>query len=835
MFAKLAEFTRKYRVIITAVWLAGAAIMFLAAPKLSNVGVTDESQFLPQNTESTTANNLLKEKFVSPTPTSPSNVILVIYDASGLSNTDTQAAQDINTWLTSSAAPKTIQSVTSVFENGALKATLVSSDQTTMMMIVNFSVSGLDTAAKTGLQQIQDYITQNHPNLQAYLTGDTAIYQDMTASVQQTIDRTTIVTIILVAILLLIIYRSPIAILLPLIAIGASFGVASGVISYLAQAGVKFSTLTQAYLVVVIFGVGTDYCLFMVSRFREELRRKELADARANAITQITPVIAASALTVIVAFMSMGISRFGMNKTTGYALAIGVGVTLLAGLTLVPALMSLFGKYLFWPGNPAAVKKEGRFGWHVIGNWVSQHPIWVAVPIVVILLIPYAALPNLKRTADVMTQLPQQAESVKGFKILNSHFPAGELSPLYLLIESPQGNITSDASLQSIDNLTRSLQKVPGVASVDYYSAPSSQLTPLAAQIRSIGDAIGQGSGLDQLSSVQASAQVLQGLALQYPGILQSPNFRQAEANLTQVGTIAAQLSASSPADVPPLLTPLQTAIDNLSDNFAALVNEFNLQVSTPFTTFLEKTYFSTDKTIARINIVLSDDPYSSTAMADVARIRKEVAVDISTTTLSGSSTYVGGQSAVQADIMAVSDSDFLKVVGLAILGILIVIIILLRSLLAPLYMVATVLLNYGTTLGLTAWIFLDLAKQGALIYMIPLFIFVILVALGADYNIFLVSRIREEAQQRPTKEAVSHAVANTGGVITACGIILAGTFATLITAPLQVVLQIGVAIPAGVLIDTFIVRALLVPSLATLAGRWSWWPSKLFRRSYKQ
>ena len=180
---------------------------------------------------------------------------------------------------------------------------------------------------------------------------------------------------------------------------------------------------------------------------------------------------------------------------------------------------------------------------------------------------------------------------------------------------------------------------------------------------------------------------------------------------------------------------------------------------------------------------------------------------------------------------MAVNDSDFLKVVGLAILGILIVIIILLRSILAQLYMVATVLLNYGTTLGLTTWVFLDLAKQGALIYMIPLFIFIILVALGADYNIFLMSRIKEEAQTRPIKEAVSHAVANTGGVITACGIILAGTFATLITSPLQVVLQIGVAIAAGVLIDTFVVRALLVPALATLTGRWSWWPSSLFKK----
>jgi RND superfamily putative drug exporter len=833
MFAKLSEFTRKYRIIITAVWLAAAVILFLAAPKLSKVGVTDESQFLPQNTESTTAGNLLKEKFVSPTPTSPSNVIIVIYDANGLSDSDMQAAQDINTWLTSGAAPKIIQGVTSVFVNDALKATLISSDQTTMMMVVNFSVSGLDAAAKTGVQQIQAYITQNHPNLQAYLTGDTAIYQDMADSVQQTIDRTTIVTIILVAILLLIIYRSPVAIFLPLIAIGASFGVASGIISYLAQAGVKFSTLTQAYLVVVIFGVGTDYCLFLVSRFREELRQKARPEARASAIAHISPVIAASALTVIVAFMSMGISRFGMDRTMGYAMAIGVGVTLLAGLTLVPALMSLFGKYLFWPGNPAAVKKEGRFGWHVIGNWVSQHPVWVAVPIVAVLLIPYAALPGLKRTADTMTQLPQNAESVKGFKILNSHFPAGEFSPLYLLVESPKGDMTNTASLQAIAMLARSLQTVKGVASVDYYNAPGGQLTALSAQIRDIGDAVGQGS-LDQLSSVEGSAQVLQGLALQYPGILQSPNFQQAEANLTQIGTEAAQISAANPADAAALLPPLQTAVDNLSDNFTGLVNEFNLQTTTPFTAFLEATYFSSDKTIARINIVLSDDPNSSTAVADVAHIRKAVTANISTTTLTGSSTYLGGQSAVQADIMAVNDSDFLKVVGLAILGILIVIIILLRSLLAPLYMVATVLLNYGTTLGLTTWVFLDLMKQGALIYMIPLFIFVILVALGADYNIFLVSRIREEAQQRPIKEAVSHAVANTGGVITACGIILAGTFATLITAPLQVVLQIGVAIASGVLIDTFVVRALLVPSLATLAGRWSWWPSGLFKKPGK-
>jgi RND superfamily putative drug exporter len=217
-----------------------------------------------------------------------------------------------------------------------------------------------------------------------------------------------------------------------------------------------------------------------------------------------------------------------------------------------------------------------------------------------------------------------------------------------------------------------------------------------------------------------------------------------------------------------------------------------------------------------------------------VAQIRKAAASSVSVSSLAGDKTYVGGQSATQADIMLINDADFGRVVALSIAGILIVIMILLRSILAPLYMVATVLLNYGTTLGITTWLFLDVMKEGSLIYMIPLFIFVILVALGADYNIFLMSRIREETHDRSIKDAVSHAVANTGGVITACGIILAGTFATLVISPLRIVLQIGAAIAIGVIMDTFIVRALLVPAIATLVGRWSWWPSGLFKNLKK-
>jgi RND superfamily putative drug exporter len=196
---------------------------------------------------------------------------------------------------------------------------------------------------------------------------------------------------------------------------------------------------------------------------------------------------------------------------------------------------------------------------------------------------------------------------------------------------------------------------------------------------------------------------------------------------------------------------------------------------------------------------------------------------------LNSAVSFLGGEAATRADILNVNQSDFGKVTVLTVIGVLAVIVLLMRSLLAPLYMVLTVLLNYGSTLGIATWLFLDVMKKGSIIYMIPLFVFVILVALGADYNIFLMSRIREEAHRWPMKKAVENAVGGTGGVITACGIILAGTFATLMTSSLGVVFEIGAAIAIGIMMDTFLVRALLVPALAAILGRWGWWPSPLY------
>lgn len=828
IFSAIAGFAQKYRIVVVIVWIAVAAALFLGAPNFSDVAVTDESQFLPQDTQSAAALKLLEEKFASATPTLASSGIIVIYNAGGLTDEDMQEAKAVRDWLVSSAAPGAIAGVTSVFDNDLLRQKLISTDQTTMMMPVDFSASALSDEAETAVSQIRDFLSSYHPDLKAYFTGETGLIQDLFQSVQETVSKTTIVTIILVLIILLIIYRSPVAALLPLIAIGCSFLASMGVLSFLGQAGVKFFTLMEAYLVVIIFGVGTDYCLFIVSRYREELKKSESKSALNYAMRRIGPVIAASALTVIVAFLCLSLSRFGMNKTSGYALALGIGITLLAGLTLVPALMSLFGKFLFWPAWASRSHREGRFSWAKIGDWIVRRPLIFAIPIIILLFIPYIAFAHFTQTNDIISQMPASTPSVQGYKLMEEHFTVGELSPAYLLIESPVGNITSTASLKSIDEIAQSLQDVSSVSRVDYYSAPAQQLSVLAAQVRAIGDGLGQGTGIGNIAMIQNVSTTLQELVLQHPGIVQSPNFQQVQTSLVEVSALSRQIATADTASLPSLLTQLQTTIYDIADSLDALVGEFNLTDSSPFTASLLNTYFSTDGTTARVNIVLTSSPYDPETVDTIINIREAINQSITASSLSGSAYYVGGESAIRADIMIINDADFGVVFGAAIAGILIVIIILLRSFVAPLYMVATVLLNYGATLGITAWIFTDIMKQSGMIYMLPIFIFIVLVALGADYNIFLVSRMREEAYQRPLKEAVTHALANTGGVITSCGIILAGTFATLMASSLQMVMQIGAAIAIGVIIDTFVVRALLVPSIAALIGRWNWWPSRL-------
>ncbi len=270
-------------------------------------------------------------------------------------------------------------------------------------------------------------------------------------------------------------------------------------------------------------------------------------------------------------------------------------------------------------------------------------------------------------------------------------------------------------------------------------------------------------------------------------------------------------------------VTSFQAALRPLGEEFAGRKDNFFIPTALAgddkrLDTLLQ-TYISSDGRAARLQVVLADEPYAPAALDTVSRVREKVGEG-------KNPVYVSGSEAILLDLQNVMKQDNRRVMVLVLGGIAIVLILLLRSLVAPIYLLATILLSYGATLGLTRLLFGAILHKD-LTWWVPFFMFVLLVALGMDYNIFLMGRVKEEAAHLPNREAVAEAVRRTGGIITSAGIIMAGTFAAMMSSSLLGLVQLAFAITMGVLLDTFIVRTTLVPSLVVFFGRWNWWPSK--------
>jgi uncharacterized membrane protein YdfJ with MMPL/SSD domain len=305
------------------------------------------------------------------------------------------------------------------------------------------------------------------------------------------------------------------------------------------------------------------------------------------------------------------------------------------------------------------------------------------------------------------------------------------------------------------------------------------------------------------------------------------------------------QAAADGSAERSDAMVAAAAVASRLPDELDATVEAFRARpddlflpstaASDPSTAMLLATYRSADGGASQISLVTAHEPYSPAAFETVSRVR---------TLLSGwtadadgapdgaaegviAAAHVGGATATSADIQAATTEDFRLVGVITVAGVFVVLVLLLRSVVAPLYLVGSVLLSFGTTMGVAALIFQGILGQDGLNYLVPLIVFVLLVALGSDYNIFLMSRVREESATRDLRSGITIASARTGTVITSAGIILAGTFAALTVAPLQVLQQVGLTVALGVLIDTLIVRSLLIPAVTAFVGERAWWPSR--------
>ena len=969
MFRRFGHLVVPLRIPILLLWIALALFLGLTAPSISEVASSNQTSFLPAASNSIAARTLEAEKFAA--SGSASTGLLILTREGGLTAADRGFAEAIHNWLLSPEGPAIVQDVVSVFSHPEQANTLVSPDSAAMLMKVNLTVEAFQPVVDEATYVIRERVEQGKPDgLAVHFTGEAGLGTDLVDSIVESTGRTTIVTVILVIALLFIIYRSPLAVLIPIITISLAYLVSRGVLGYLTQAGWQISSLLDTYMVVLVFGAGTDYSLFFISRFREELAHHSAYDAAVRSVQRIGAVISASAITTMVGLSALGFARFGLVKTMGPGLAVAVGITLLAGLTLTPALLSLFGRHLFWPRKTSVENTQPSAFWIKVSNLVAIRPLIPVIVISVLLALPYLGLLQYRENLSVVGSLPKTTDSRQGFDAIAEHFPHGEFAPAVVLLQLPKSTDLSSTphlralaelqdrllALDSVDR-TRSVLDPIGDGTTDVFRVPT-QLDQISASLLA-PTAGGERTPVQQaneaVSQVGVIERYVEELAAAFPDVAQGAQFSRARealasfstaaadlhtqahpttqlrqmaqqlrqpppnqeaitpaASLASVGGYLAELSEAFPdviaqpaygeaaqlleefrlleqnaaassslstqqrlaqqsqfqalsggiatqldqlagyfADRPDAAflpsdlaaqqgeeNPLGGATRDLAEAFSGLREAFSAY---PYPYLIPTTlpgveeasqaiaplFFSEDKTTIRFFVILGEDPLSAGAISTLDKIRETLLQD-RPGPLASASAFVGGATAESADIKRVVRGDLQAVGIITVVGIFAVLAILLRSLVAPLYLVGTVVFSYGSSLGLSTLLFQGVLGHEGVYYLLPLMVMVMLIALGADYNVFLVHRIREESATLPLREGVRIATARTGAIITAAGLILAGTFAALTAAPLQFLFQMGAAIALGILIDALVVRSLLVPGIVTLVGKANWWPASI-------
>ncbi len=531
--------------------------------------------------------------------------------------------------------------------------------------------------------------------LRVEVTGGPAFGADIANSFSGANFTLLAVTASVVALLLIVTYRSPVLWLVPLTVIGFADRVAAVLGTAVADAlGMSPDGSTSGITSVLVFGAGTNYALLLISRYREELGRKENhRNALRVAVRQAGPAIVASNATVVLALLTLVLASSPSTRSLGVQAASGLIVAAVFVLLVLPPLLALFGRRLFWPFIPkvGAQPLTDSGVWHRIADAVARRPALVAVMAIAGLAVLCSGLLSTPVGLSQTEQFRVQAESVSGYETLAAHFPSGMTDPTRVIAPTAK-----DADIE------RAITTTPGVVS-------------------------------------------------------------------------------ATPAGVSP---------DGLS----------------------------------QWSVVLSAAPASDDAFRTIDALRYSVhRVD--------SAALVGGSDAQARDASAAAARDRQVIIPAILAVVLIVLFALLRSALAPVILVAVTVLSAVAALGLGGWASVHVFGFPALDNTAPLFAFLFLVALGVDYTIFLVTRAREETIAHGNRQGIIRAVSATGAVITSAGIVLAAVFCVLGVLPLIVLTQIGIIVGLGILLDTFVVRTVIIPALFTLIGPRIWWPALRARR----
>ncbi|WP_203247321.1 MMPL family transporter [Sporosarcina beigongshangi] len=678
--------TKKGMWITLGTWLAITVLLAVFAPSASEYKVSSV-QSLPEDAQSVIAQENIDEHFKD-AESIPGILVLqsengeIKMEVIGKVLDDVSAAEinGLKEMLPFSSLPP--QALASFF----------SENKETAVIPLSFDPS-LDTKElEVSVEKVKEII-QDQTGMTVYMTGPAGIAID-TVNLFSRADLVLILsTVGIILILLIVIYRSPLLALIPLLATAFVYEVVNQILGLFGKAGLELASQSTSIMSILLFAATIDYSLFVFSRYREELKNYENKyDAMKWAMRETGIPVFFAGGTVLAAMLVLFFAEFGDYRNFAPIFGTTMFVIMLATVTLIPALFTLFGRKSFWPKVPKFGETEVKTNalWNRIGAFTVKKPIFSALAVFAFLLVSALNMFNLEYEFDTIKSFPSDMPSREGYEVIEKEFEKGDLAPTTVLFESKNA-ITPEAQASLLEMLAKQ---------------------ELVNNVRSTG-----------LSG--------DGLAVQY-------------------------------------------------------------------------------------QLTFKENPYSVESMDALESMRDNAATLVQDSQLDGE-LHFAGETATKVDDRSVNDRDLLVIVLFETILIFIMLIFLTKSFKMPIYMMGTILLSFLAALGLgmfLANLFFDL---DTISNRVPLYSFVFLVALGIDYNIILISRFIEERKKHSVKEAVQIAVANTGGVISSAGILLAATFAVLMTQPIQLLFTFGFIVAVGILLDTFVIRGILLPALIVL------------------
>lgn len=724
MFAALGRVASRRPWYVIAAWIVATVLLVLFQPKIT--ATTDQADFLPHHYDSIRAFDLISESFGDAATASGGATIVIDHkDGRPLTDAEIAAVQKLSAQLDLGSAFGAIE------QNGTAPNTAVQlppdGKQRAALVTVDLA-EGVTGQEQSDLDQVKtlrdklDDLTQG-TTLRAQVGGTLAQGYDQSQSGNSAEAIVLLATVLLLIVLLSLIFRSVLITIMPLAVVGFILVPLSGaLINYSAKIfSLQKDDTTGIIIDIVLFGIGTDYILFFLFRYRERIRQaKQQPTDRAGkleqhreaveyAVTRAGEAIASAGGAVFIAFMTLALSSLGLFKSMGPNLAITVAATLLAALTLVPAVTTVFGRALFWPSKKWR-REPKRNSFATIGTSLAKRPAVYACASGLLLAVLAVFALGFNPTFDFSSaSSSQNVESAKADSTkVDRGFAAGAGTPTFVVLHSTTGkDLTPEQAQQFLGNL----EKIKGVS-------------------------------------------------------------MQSQGAASDGGAAAAA----------PKLGPTLPVIVNLN--------------------------------------------YDPASDAAIAFVKDTLRPDAAKAAPEGTEALVTGLTGVFVDTKAAMVRDYKVVFPVAGIITLLILMLVLRSLVAPWYLMISVGLGFAATLGATVIVFQNIGGESGMIFMLPILIYLFVVALGTDYNILMVTRLREEAREgKGPREAAAWAVQHAGPTIGAAGLILAGTFASLMAAGNSFLLTLGFAVALGIILAAFIMAMLFTPAITALIGHAAWWP----------